>query len=215
MSISNEWASIETSGEDLWDDTTILAMYNASINSHQTVPGKAKIRGESQSGGLSRKDKKKLLKQSLGRQDSCDKQDLECGSPRIESSSTGKFSESNASSQDASSHSFVQDFLAQTSTMPDVQGRSENGDGTESYTTTEVYDASKWVSLHGGPYHNCYITVQHHHHHYHGSTPSVGDPPATSSVPPTPEALQAWDALCAAKEQYDAALSRYEMFFSK
>ena len=197
---STHWAASLASDEDLWDDTTILAMYNASVRSHRTVPGKTKIKGESGTGGLSRKDKKKLLKQGqsqlglgLG---SCGEQENRVTSSIL----TG----------DTSSHAFVQEFLAQTNTTPDAQG--------ESYTTMEDTGIPCWVPVHGGSYQNCYITVQHHHHHYHGSTQPGGSQPdstSPSTVTPTPEALQAWEELCAAKAQYDAALSRYESFISK
>jgi len=47
--------------ENSWDDSAILAIYNMALSSHQP----RKFRGESDSGGLSRKQKKKAFKAAL------------------------------------------------------------------------------------------------------------------------------------------------------
>ena len=47
--------------ENSWDDSAILAIYNMALSSHQSK----KFRGESELGGLSRKQKKKAFKAAL------------------------------------------------------------------------------------------------------------------------------------------------------
>jgi hypothetical protein len=224
--------------EDCWDDSAILAIYNASIRSHQTV-AKSKIKGESEVGGLSRKEKKKLLKQSVLPSEEC--------SEELAVKDNGNKPHSSISVNvpilDESSRAFVEEFLAYTEPVDNGKGNDKdidnnNNDNSNSNSSSNdgkeirqrecdgseeagasyaaYNDGHAWYPLQGGPYYNCYITVQHHHHHHHkneSAAPSEVISPDhrnDKDGETREDVIAAWNDVCATKNAYDAAIIRYE-----
>jgi hypothetical protein len=190
-------AEIEGSlaGVEMYDDAAILAIFHSAVKTHQTK--RPKINGEAGIGGLSRKQKKKALREG---------KDL----PAAGEGSAFADEQSDLSHLDDFNRNFVESFLQVTS-EPDGDGVSE-GTGAlraaPSAAGAEGLAEQQWRPVEGGPYQNCQITVQHHHH-YHAHPPGPGEktPPAASW---TQQRAQAWAEVCVAREAYDAALDKFE-----
>jgi len=175
-------------GVEMYDDSAILAIFNSALRSHRTKT--PRITGEASTGGLSRKQKKRALKESKDESaGDGDGSDLVRGPPPTD-----------LSHLDEVNRSFVEHFLAATDADGGEEGAAGAGEG---------FAEQQWCPVEGGPYHNCQITVQHHHH-YHAHPGRSAEPPSSSSTAWTEQRAEAWAELCAARASYDAALSRFE-----
>jgi len=183
-------------GVEMYDDSAILAIFRSALQSHQTKR-RPKITGEAGTGGLSRKQKKKALKDNK----------------YIPSGDSSEYEDNKVdlSHLDDFSRNFAEQFLAETA--PD------GGEGLADDTRVlrEAIDAGEgsftegqWYPVEGGAYHNCHITVQHHHHYPVPQGCGAETQPSSASPSWTEQRAQAWAEVCAARAAYDVALIKFE-----
>ena len=190
-------AGVEESlaGVEMYDDAAILAIFHSAVKSHQTK--RPKVNGEAGTGGLSRKQKKKALRES---------RDL----PTAGEVSADMGEQHDLSHLDDFNRNFVESFLKETA--PDRDGVVEGTGVLQAPAAAgeEHFAETEWRPVEGGPYHNCQITVQHHHH-YHAHPPGPGEgEEALPAASWEQQRAQAWAELRVAREAYDAALNKFE-----
>jgi hypothetical protein len=218
--------AMEAALEDLdaWDDTALCAIFNMSVASHKTKH--KSVKGESKSGGLSRKEKKKLIKDGLEHAKDTgvpvDEKVQSLMEERIVVESVPK----SLDHLNAGDRAFVDAFLTCTDTSTQenpTQSLSQFHDVVDSSVTTYSDGQSHMENDESQQQHHHYY--YHHNHYYYSNyeNEKIIEDTNTStftshdeSVPHVPsDTMKAWNEMMAAHKAYDTSLERYNMLLRR